>query len=505
MASTIGRARVGTLAVAVTFALWFAPGNGNADEHDRAIIDQIDVRPSPIFGMARVRALVSATELQGARIPHDWKPALTVKLGGSKVPFVVGLSTTAEVEVDLVIVIATTDVFTDSLDRIREAIDHGLLAPLEKLGPRVQLAIVGYDHTTVEQKRLGTATVARAAMAALRPDENTTEVALIGAVTDAIALARRTKPKTPGVMQRPIVVVVSDGDGIALETRPAITKLAAEAGKRGVRIHTLGYSPIKARRSLLTLGELSKQSGGTFRWIQEMEGWPVALEQLVDQLTHQYVITALVPDDAITGKKLTVSIESAAGPLDAAPVKAPAPRCGKAVCESDEYCVRDVCIAHARRPGAGPLRWILIGLGGVLGLLALGFVVRSGLRARNRGPRPARLPIAVAAPVAAAPAVAAPSGGPVLIVLSGPEANRQVPLHHGFALGKAPTSDLSLAHDGFASTNHAQVTFDGSAWTLTDLGSTNGTFANGTRVTSVKLFPGMTVRVGSTDVRFWQP
>ena len=59
--------------------------------------------------------------------------------------------------------------------------------------------------------------------------------------------------------------------------------------------------------------------------------------------------------------------------------------------------------------------------------------------------------------------------------------------------------------NGTASSNHAQITFDGQAWTLTDLGSTNGTFANGNRVTTVRLFPGMTVRLGSTDVRFWQP
>jgi len=106
---------------------------------------------------------------------------------------------------------------------------------------------------------------------------------------------------------------------------------------------------------------------------------------------------------------------------------------------------------------------------------------------------------------AAPPPVAVAPGGPVLIVMSGPEAGRQVPLHHGFTLGKAPGHHLSLAHDGTASSNHAQITFDGQAWTLTDLGSTNGTFANGNRVTSVRLFPGMTVRLGSTDLRFWQP
>ena len=79
------------------------------------IVDRIDVRPSPIFGLARIRALVSATELQGARIPRDGKPVLTVKLGGAKVPYVLGLSAQAEVELDIVLVVATTDVFAPTM------------------------------------------------------------------------------------------------------------------------------------------------------------------------------------------------------------------------------------------------------------------------------------------------------------------------------------------------------------------------------------------------------
>ena len=41
-----------------------------AGERDHVLIDKVDARPSPINGLARVRALVSATELQGARIPQ---------------------------------------------------------------------------------------------------------------------------------------------------------------------------------------------------------------------------------------------------------------------------------------------------------------------------------------------------------------------------------------------------------------------------------------------------
>ena len=188
-------------------------------------------------------------------------------------------------------------------------------------------------------------------------------------------------------------------------------------------------------------------------------------------------------------------------------VKLGQPRCGTQTCEADAYCVRDACVARARRPGGGALPWVLGIGGGVLGLVVVGVgatAVARRRKARPTAPPPPPVVAATAAPPAPA-APAAPPGGPVLIVMSGPEAGRQVPLHHGFSLGKAPGHHLSLAHDGTASSNHAQVTFDGQAWTLTDLGSTNGTFANGNRITSVRLFPGMTIRLGSTEVRFWQP
>jgi hypothetical protein len=491
-----------------------AAAPARADERDRATIDRVDVRPSPIHGLARIRALVSATTLQGARIPEAGKPQVTVKVGGERRPALLGFAALGEVELNLVIVVATTDVFRDHLDRVREAIDVGLLTPLEKLGPsRVRVAILGYGERTLGQKSVGTIAAARAALARLTVDEVTPEVALVAAIAEATTLATKTKPKAAGAMQRTAIVIVSDGDGIPAEpeARAKVTKVAEAAGKKNVRIHALGFSPSQARRPLLNLGELSKQSGGTFRWVQTVEGFAVATEQLVDQLARQYVVTALVAPSELEDQKLAVTIDNGGVPLTTAALRLPPPTCAKEVCDPNAYCVRGECVPHARQPKAGALRWLLLGLGGGLGLVALGFGGRAVARQR-RSPRPAAIAPAVgpglsgapAAPMAPAPAPAAPPGGPVLIVMSGPEAGRQIPLHHGFALGKAPDNHLSLAHDGTASGHHAQITFDGAAWVLTDLGSTNGSFANGNRITTVRLFPGMTLRLGSTDLRFWQ-
>ncbi|MBZ0233585.1 MAG: FHA domain-containing protein, partial [Deltaproteobacteria bacterium] len=105
-----------------------------------------------------------------------------------------------------------------------------------------------------------------------------------------------------------------------------------------------------------------------------------------------------------------------------------------------------------------------------------------------------------APPVAAA--VHPPAGGPVLLVLTGPAAGHRVPVRHGLSIGKAPGSDLDLSHDGYASGNHAQIVFEGGTWMLYDRNSTNGTFSNGVRITHTRLDHGMTVRLGSTEVRF---
>ncbi len=88
-------------------------------------------------------------------------------------------------------------------------------------------------------------------------------------------------------------------------------------------------------------------------------------------------------------------------------------------------------------------------------------------------------------------------------MMSGPRTGERIALRHGFTMGKAPGSDLMLDQDGFASTNHAHILMDAAGTcTLIDLGSTNGTFVNGVRVSQYTLSHGVAIRVGSTDVRF---
>jgi pSer/pThr/pTyr-binding forkhead associated (FHA) protein len=87
-------------------------------------------------------------------------------------------------------------------------------------------------------------------------------------------------------------------------------------------------------------------------------------------------------------------------------------------------------------------------------------------------------------------------------MLSGPRAGQRIPLQNGFTIGKAPTSHLVL-DDGYTSTHHAQVGVDpAGTCRLYDRNSTNGTFVNGVRVNEVVLDHGMSVRIGSIEMRF---
>ncbi|SBT46648.1 FHA domain-containing protein [Micromonospora auratinigra] len=72
-------------------------------------------------------------------------------------------------------------------------------------------------------------------------------------------------------------------------------------------------------------------------------------------------------------------------------------------------------------------------------------------------------------------------------------------------IGRAPTADLVLA-DPHLSRRHATVRLTAEGVCLTDLGSTNGTWLNDQRITgSVQLADGDLVRLGRTELRFFDP
>jgi hypothetical protein len=70
-------------------------------------------------------------------------------------------------------------------------------------------------------------------------------------------------------------------------------------------------------------------------------------------------------------------------------------------------------------------------------------------------------------------------------------------------VGRDAEADIRLDGDEFASAQHARIELrDGGVW-VEDLGSTNGTFVNGAKVTRKRrLRTGDALRIGQTELRF---
>ncbi len=74
---------------------------------------------------------------------------------------------------------------------------------------------------------------------------------------------------------------------------------------------------------------------------------------------------------------------------------------------------------------------------------------------------------------------------------------------HPLTIGRGATNDVSLREDEYSSTRHARLEPRRDGVWIEDIGSTNGTFVNGIRLTRERrLVPGDVVRIGETDLRF---
>jgi pSer/pThr/pTyr-binding forkhead associated (FHA) protein len=69
------------------------------------------------------------------------------------------------------------------------------------------------------------------------------------------------------------------------------------------------------------------------------------------------------------------------------------------------------------------------------------------------------------------------------------------------SLGRADDNQLVLADDSVSS-HHGEVSFDGSTWIFTDLGSTNGTKISGERVEALQLGHGGSFTLGDVECVF---
>jgi hypothetical protein len=512
----------------------------------RAVIDRVDLEPASIGGL-RLRVAFSVLGLQGGMLDLAEPRSITAQVGSSKLdePYALGMYGATDAHTAIAIVLEANLSYAETLPNILSTLDDIVLS---KLGDRTQVAVLSYGEATGTDK-LGSIKSARTKLAQVASDGSAGEPALLDTLERALLLLKRAKTSPEGRAMRKLVLVIGDGRDRSGDLA-RVTALGTRAGKDIVRIHTFGYAPTNVRRPLLVLGELSKRSLGTFRWVRAggADSWSGAFQQLRDEINKQYVLTYFVPRDAdLAGKRL--KLVAARTQTTSNEVRIPEAACGRDPCAG--YCVDGTCVVESDSGARGVLGWVFllggIALGAIVVLGLIGFVLQrrhatgpglppgqfpgqfpgqmpgqmpgqypGQMPGQFPGQVPGQAPGAVPAPQSpfklkrskppknqpiAPPAAPAP-GGPVLLVMTGPRTGERIALQHGFTIGKAPTSNLIL-DDGYTSGQHAQIAMDqlGNC-RLYDRNSTNGTFVNGVRVTEVVLDHGMSVRIGSTELRF---
>ncbi len=519
--------------LALAFALLAVGRPVWADEGDdekstyRIALDRVEHEPSSLGG-TRLRVYVDALSLLGSVLDLT-EPKSFKLLAGSEVkaPFAIGRFAQTDTPLAMVIVVQANGPYAEVLPVIADALDSQVFAALDE--KTTQLAVLPYGDTLATAK-LAPIKTARAKIAQVQSDGSQSEPALLDTLERALSLLKKAKADPEGLGMRKMIVLIGDGHDLSGD-RDRVTRLGERAAKEGVRIHSFGYAPNDIRRPLLLLGELSKRSFGTFRWIRsgKAESWTPAAQQLRDQINQQYVLTYFLgPDDDLAGKKIKLTTAGRVVTTSLDELKVPEPTCAGQTCPAGAYCTGTVCAIPKQGGGRGILGWLLI-VGGVLlaALLVLGSVgyvmtkrqqqmqtmmEASGMQmppaAAPRSPPPqvASVPPASVPPASVPPPVAAPQpavvSGPRLYIMSGPRQGEQIALRHGFLIGKQLGCDLVI-DDGYTSSQHAQIGMDhfGNC-RLYDRGSTNGTFVNGQRISEYALEHGMTLRIGSTELRF---
>lgn len=92
--------------------------------------------------------------------------------------------------------------------------------------------------------------------------------------------------------------------------------------------------------------------------------------------------------------------------------------------------------------------------------------------------------------------------GTKLVVIEGPLLGTVIPLTDSqVTIGRAPDSTL-IIDDDYASSRHARIYPAEGTWIVEDLGSTNGTWIDRTRITTPTVLPvGAPLRVGRTTLQ----
>ncbi len=374
----------------------------------------------------------------------------------------------------------------EPLEKIKEPLKEMLAG----LNQKWRVLLISYSDEVTLHPPFKPAPASAGEVEDLAPDE-AGELHLADAVRAGLIEIKKSPPDT--LPPRRLLIVISDGLNLQMD-RKTFRQLGELAGQSHVPIHTIAFSPTDDRGPLLNLAEISKRSGGTFRWARTGDDVKNQIETLADELNKQYVLSFEL-DSARTIEGKTFSL-----------------RCEDLNSNALRY-TQGAFDAAVLKRGLG-WWWLLI----VAGALALG-IGGLWLRDRMSSAMPTvgrRRPLPTMARRTAPPQVKpitttappARASGPVptrasLMILSGGLTGQRLQVSgQPLSIGKGPSS-LQINDDPTVSTRHAQVALTPRGFFVTDLGSTNGTFVNNQKVTQPTLLSdGDLLRCGNTQMKF---
>jgi hypothetical protein len=239
-----------------------------------------------------LRVFVSEVEREGRAVPA---PAASYRLVmdgtlSADPPRTAVTLAESDVPLRLALVVQGNDTFVPIAEPLTRAGDRLLGA----LPPRTLVDVVHYSSTVDVVASRSSVSAALAAWAAVAPESRGT-----ARLVDALGAALESLAEPIGARRR-VLVLMADGRDVALE-RPRIRELAARAAHQGVTIMPIAYSPTQAmapedREPFLGLGELAKQTGGSFRWAETPEDLVPEALALAEELRTQWVLDIPWPD-----------------------------------------------------------------------------------------------------------------------------------------------------------------------------------------------------------------
>ena len=137
----------------------------------------------------------------------------------------------------------------------------------------------------------------------------------------------------------------------------------------------------------------------------------------------------------------------------------------------------------------------------VLLYLFILYIVRSATKGMNQAPQESIILGAAEADALRAQHGLKPTR---LLVLASPEldSGRTIDLSSPTVVGRDATSGIRLEHDEFVSARHARLEPRPEGAMVDDLGSTNGTFVNGSKLKKAKLAKvGDVIKIGATELQ----